>query len=328
MVSGALQESRVSSCPGVSIIIPAYNYARFLGEAVDSALAQTYPEFEVLVIDDGSTDNTAEVAARYGNRIRYVYQTNAGLSAARNAGIRAARFSCLCFLDADDVMLPEMLAKSMDAFSKMGDECALVAGMGYFMDAASQPVPWKWGDRLQPVDGYEIKARDIVLKTCFMPSSVVARRAAFERCGMFDTTLRSSEDRDMWIRIGTHYRIYFLFEYLIRIRKHSNNMSRNASRMKSNTFRVICKSYVNGVASRVNLVFWMRVLGIFYFETALTHEDEGRRTEALGYLVLSLLLCPFPLRALHLFQPRFFRLRALARFIFVSFQFRMHPARS
>src|SRR5690242_10687505 len=95
--------------PGVSVIIPAYNYARFLPQAIESALQQDYPEFEVLVVDDGSTDNTAEIAAVYSRadkRVRYLHQKNAGLPAARNTGIQHARFDFIGFLDADDAWLP------------------------------------------------------------------------------------------------------------------------------------------------------------------------------------------------------------------------------
>jgi glycosyltransferase involved in cell wall biosynthesis len=111
-----------SSSPGVSVVIPAYNYARYLPIAIDSVLKQDYPHYEIIVVDDGSTDNTAEVVAGYGNKVRYIHQKNAGLPAARNTGIKAAGFDFVGFLDADDQWLPEMLGTAMGKFGELPKE--------------------------------------------------------------------------------------------------------------------------------------------------------------------------------------------------------------
>jgi len=100
---------KLSVVPKVSIIIPTYNYAHFITEAIQSVLSQTFQDFEVIVVDDGSTDNTREVLAQFGNKIRYIYQENRGLSAARNTGILNSSGQYLCFLDSDDSLLPEKL---------------------------------------------------------------------------------------------------------------------------------------------------------------------------------------------------------------------------
>src|ERR687898_3616338 len=102
------EDSQVEAAPLVSVVIPCYNQARFLGEAIESVLAQSYPHFEVIVVDDGSTDNTSEVAASYAG-VRYIRQENQGLAGARNAGIRRSRGSYLVFLDADDRLLADAL---------------------------------------------------------------------------------------------------------------------------------------------------------------------------------------------------------------------------
>src|SRR5918997_500688 len=106
----------------VSVVIPCYNQAHFLGEAIESVLSQTYPHFEVVVVDDGSTDNTQEVAARYPG-VRYIRQENQGLAGARNAGIRRSNGSFLVFLDADDRLLPRALEAGLKAL-KEHPECA------------------------------------------------------------------------------------------------------------------------------------------------------------------------------------------------------------
>src|ERR671912_965329 len=109
----------------VSVVIPCYNQAHFLGEAIESVLSQTYPHFEIVVVDDGSTDNTQEVAARYPG-VRYIRQENQGLAGARNAGIRRSNGSYLVFLDADDRLLPEALEVGLEHLNAH-PECAFVS---------------------------------------------------------------------------------------------------------------------------------------------------------------------------------------------------------
>ena len=299
--------------PGVSVIIPAYNYGRFLSDAIDSALAQTYSNFEVIVINDGSTDNTPDVAARYGSKIRYLRQDNAGLPAARNSGIKAARHPFVAFLDADDVWEPEMLASAMRCFSELDESVGLIACASVRTDAEGRVIASK---RFASFDNCEIKARDLLLKNRFMPSAVVAKRAAFHTCGLFDTSLRSSEDRDMWIRIATKYRVNFHGKTLVRIRKHGSNMSRHADRMKRNMRRVICKAFHSRVVPRANVFFWLRVLAFNFFEVGWMHYDEGAHGKAVFDMLRSMLLWPMFLNPTQrLNEPRFFRARALIRFL-------------
>jgi glycosyltransferase involved in cell wall biosynthesis len=302
----------MSAPPGVSVVIPAYNYARFLPRAIESALTQSHSPFEIIVVDDGSTDDTQAVVARYtGPRVRCVHQQNAGLSAARNTGIREARFPYVAFLDADDEWRPDFLAACIAAFQKLGGEFGIVACGAERIDAAGAPLDTKTFS----LDGdFEITARDLIVRTRFMPSAVVARRDIFQRCGFFDTTLRSSEDRDMWIRAAARWRIHFIGKILVRVRKHSANMSRNAGRMKQNIRRVLAKAFQNRAVPRWDAPFWLRVLAVHFFQIAWTHYEEGRRVTAIRYVVTSLLLWPFFLHPRALNEPALFRLRALARF--------------
>jgi len=124
----------------VSVVIPAYNQSQYLAAAIRSALAQTYEDIEVLVVDDGSTDDTRRVATSFDDsRVRYIYQNNAGLAAARNTGIRHARGSVLTFLDSDDLFLPEKLALlcgTLDANPRLG----MVAGQAILIDELGEPL--------------------------------------------------------------------------------------------------------------------------------------------------------------------------------------------
>ena len=301
-----------SSLPGVSVVIPAYNYARYLPRALDSALAQEYKNVEVIVVDDGSTDNTAEVVAAYGDRVRYIYQKNAGLPAARNTGIKAAGFEYVGFLDADDEWLPSMLARAIEAFQSLPAEYGIVASHISHIGPDNQPLAAK---TIYPTEPREITCRDIILKTRFSPSAVVARRSVFDECGFFDETLRSSEDRDMWIRITAKRRAYLHGERLTLIRRHPNNMSKHADRMKANVRKVIGKAYTASLVPHSQRLFWMRVFSFYFFQNAWRFRDEGRRLDALREMIWSVLLWPCFFAPEQLNEPVCFRARALVRFL-------------
>ncbi len=298
--------------PGISVVIPAYNYAHFLPKAIDSVLEQTYRNYEIVVVDDGSTDNTAAVVAAYGNRVRYIYKKNAGLPAARNTGIKAARFEFVGFLDADDEWLPNRLQDAMDRFATLPEEYAIMACRSVLINAEGSGVHRK---SLLPEGVFEVGCGDILLKTRFSPSSVIARRSAFESCGYFDESLRSSEDREMWIRITSRFKALLNGERLIRARRHSSNMSSHADRMTQNTRRVLRRSFAIGHVSKAKIFFWMQVFSFNHFETAWMFWSEGRRAEACREMVFSILLWPFFLHPNRLNEPHLFRARALARFI-------------
>ncbi|MBI3987306.1 MAG: glycosyltransferase family 2 protein [Lentisphaerae bacterium] len=306
--------SSASDTPGVSAIIPAFNYARYLPLAVESVLAQDYPAFELIVVDDGSTDNTRAVLQPYEGRIRYRYQANAGLSAARNAGIRDARFPYVAFLDADDLWRPGLLKTLMARFLASPADTGLVACHSQRIDSEGRPMPNKPFIRLQG-EVQELFAEDLLLKTRFGSSGLVVARAAFDECGLFDTSLRSSEDRDMWIRIAARRRIFLLTSPLALVRRHPTNMSKDPDRMKSFTGRVLQQAYRRGVVPRRRWFFWMRAFAYWHHEAAWTYYDVRRYGKALGELALSLGWCPFFRQAWRVDEPALFRLRALARFL-------------
>lgn len=300
-----------STPPGVSVVIPAYNYARFLPVAVESCLKQDYPNFEVVVIDDGSKDNTREVMAKYGPPVRYVYQANAGLSAARNSGIREARFDIVAFLDADDLLLPTHLSDSMAALAKLPPEYALI-GCDYApIDVDGKPLAHTVHTAVVPG---EVHLKDILMRTRFSPTGAVAKKEVFTQVGGFDTALRSTEDRDMWIRIAAKRRVWHVGKVLIEIRKHGSNMSNNADRMKNNMAAVLKKSYDAGVVPRSHFWFWLQVLSYWRFQTSLIYNGIRQPARAYRDLLFSVLLWPFFLDPAAHGNPLLFRARAFVRF--------------
>jgi GT2 family glycosyltransferase len=216
----------VTTRPVVSVIIPAYNHGRFIEEALESALTQTYRDLEVIVVDDGSTDDTRERVARFGNRLGYVYQANAGSAAARNLGIRRSRGAYVAFLDADDIWLPGKVERCVEALEQ--DPRAGVAYHWWsFIDEAGRPLPRMFspayeGDVLAP----------LLLGWFVGPPMAVVRRSCLEQVGLFDESLRQAEDYDLFLRLAlAGYRYVSVPEMLVRCRWHSANVRTNSAEM-------------------------------------------------------------------------------------------------
>lgn len=217
--------------PGlVSVIIPAYNAAGFLPDAINSALAQRYPHLEIIVVDDGSKDNPAEVAARFQGAVHYVRQENAGPAAARNRGIRMAGGEFLAFLDADDLWPADKLEIQMARLA-LDPALDVIAGRIQYvrLDGAAE-LALRFEDDRNTVTHVHL-------------GSAVFRRRAFERVGFFDETLRFSEDQDWYLRAREEaLSILVLREITLLYRLHSSNMTRNATGQQLGLARVLKKS--------------------------------------------------------------------------------------
>ena len=227
----------------VSVVIPTYNYAHFLIGAVESALAQTYPDREVIVVDDGSTDDTRDRLAPFEGRIRYIYQENQGLSAARNTGIRAARGALVAFLDSDDLWHPEKLAVQARYLDEH-PEVALLASDHLDMHTSEVGgVDWPRLDGSRAIEAHAVSFEDLVVGSRFGACGVVARKWCFDEVGFFDETLRSAEDVDMWIRIASRFPVAKLEFPLWVYRHHGTSMHRATARMELNTLKMIAKVF-------------------------------------------------------------------------------------
>ncbi|MBI5650359.1 MAG: glycosyltransferase [Chloroflexi bacterium] len=222
----------------ISVIIPCYNHAHYLGEAIQSARAQTYREVEIIVVDDGSTDHTAQVAAAFGESVRYIYQANAGLAAARNAGIRASTGEYIALLDADDLWHPEFLqtlAAILDRDPALG---AVYCG-SRFINARGEVLP-QVITRTVPANALHDA---LTGGEFFPPCAVLTRKSVFQRVGFFDETLSASEDWDMWLRVAAQFPFAGISNVLALYRMHGNNMSRDLTRMLDSQLQVACKHF-------------------------------------------------------------------------------------
>src|SRR5262249_47608813 len=217
----------------VSVVIPCYRQAHFLPEAIESALRQTYPDVEIIVVDDGSPDDTSIVAARYAN-VRCVRQPNRGLPAARNAGLAASAGEYVVFLDADDRLTVDALQLGVRELARDRD-CAFVAGNQELIDENGTLVP------VPPRRPITANHYCELLKENFIwcPANVIYRRSVFDEVGAFDTSLAASEDYDLYLRIARRFPVRTHDRIVARYRVHRASMSTNSIRMLRSTLKVL-----------------------------------------------------------------------------------------
>lgn len=222
----------------VSIIIPAYNSMKFLPETLASVWQQTFTDFEVLIIDDGSLDDIKEWVSQIDDaRLKLVCQANQGASAARNNGIRAARGEYIAFLDADDLWMPTKLETHVSYLDKNPD-VGLVYSWTAITDAQGKPT----GRVMKPTDEGDI-LRKILVRNIVVCPSVVVRRCCFDEVGFFIDSLRFNEDWEMWIRIASQYHFAVIKETLVYYRQHANNTSKKWQSMQEGYKFVIEKTF-------------------------------------------------------------------------------------
>jgi len=224
----------------VSVIIPAYNMARYIGETLNSVFAQSYPNFEVIVVNDGSPDTPEleQALQPYRDRIVYLTQENRGLSGARNTGIRAAKGNLVALLDADDIWLPSYLAEQTKYLRENPNKDLVYCDAEFFGEGIT---PGQYYMQANPNSG-EATAEAIISKRCTVFVSVTARTAVLKDVG-FDESLRSCEDFDCWIRMtAAGYKIGYQRKVLARYRRHAASLSANPTRMAEFNLKVLNKA--------------------------------------------------------------------------------------
>jgi glycosyltransferase involved in cell wall biosynthesis len=226
--------------PQVSVIIPAYNRADMIGDAIQSVLDQTYADWELIVVDDGSEDNTADVIAGYDDpRISYIYQDNRKLPGARNTGIRAASGPYVAFLDSDDLFLPHKLEWQVAALDAQ-PELGLIAGGHVEVDKQlhilREVQPWHG----QPT----LELTDWLVGCPFCPSSPLIRREWLFKANLFDEAMQRIEDWDLWLRMSRiGCKMAWLHKPVCYYRFHGGNMVRDVHLMKAGMVRMLDKFY-------------------------------------------------------------------------------------
>ena len=228
--------------PLVSAVIPTYNYGRYLSRAVDSVLGQTHAPIECIVVDDGSTDDTLSVLARYRDRIRVITQLNSGAPAAKNTGIRTATGDFIALLDADDWWEPQKIERQLRVFGQNPGLGAVGCGVRQ-VDRLGRELLLEI--RPQPVSQWQRNLRAIATRNLWVggsQSGILARKTVFDEIGPFDESLGAAEDWDMWMRLVARYSIYNLGDILVNIERHGAGVFRNARRAEENQWRVYRKA--------------------------------------------------------------------------------------
>ncbi len=222
----------------VSVVIPAYNGAKFLGTAIDSALAQTWTDQEIIVVDDGSNDDTGQVVARYGNAVRYLWQKNAGTSVTRNRGIAEAQGEYIAFLDQDDWWAPNKLELQVAAL-EANPEAALVytdfethRSDGSIVNSYLKSRPRAHGWVLD----------QLLQSNMILPSTVLARRAALLEAGGFDPAIRYTEDIDLWLRMAARWQFTVIPRVLAYRKEGDHNFGRDQTNNSRNVLRALEKA--------------------------------------------------------------------------------------
>jgi glycosyltransferase involved in cell wall biosynthesis len=288
--------------PLVSVIIPAYNAAALLGETLDSVLGQTYPNLEIIVVDDGSTDATPQVLESYGDRILVLRQTNAGQAAARNHGAREAHGELLAFLDHDDLWDPDktacqvaLLDRFPEALAVYCDHRAIDAQGNLLSSSGALHYPRSSGEML----------RAMLLSCCIVtPGLVLLRRRAFDSSGGFDESklMRGHEDHGLWLRLATQGSFIYSPDTLVSYRRHKQQATgqklweMTLSRAKLHNLMAIRDAVRASPDKDVKRLFaW--VLEETHISAAWAARQAGDHAEALSIAAAVLAQRPTSLRA-------------------------------
>ena len=272
----------------ISVIIPSYNHATYIAEAIQSVLRQTVPAQEVIVVDDGSTDQTREVVAQFPAPVRYIYQPNRGLSAARNTGIQASMSKWVAFLDADDWWLPEKIRLQTEALERNPSAVLVYCSVWLqrpdgkrIYNSACDP------SRLWPRIRYQNC-------TTGSGSAVLVRKDVVVEAGGFNENLTACEDWDLWVRLALRYPFASVREPVVVGRQHDSSMSTAYERMLANMEKIMEGTLLQGLSGWQRFFWRRRIRSAELFRAALSARAADLHMER-NLLRKSLLQWPSPL---------------------------------
>ena len=231
----------------ISVVIPVFNSAAFVGEALDSVLSQTVPVTQIIVVDDGSTDSTRRIVAGYP-QVQWIGQKHQGASAARNSGIRRAQSELVAFMDSDDLWCLDKIEKQLTAFSLHPSAAFSFSTLASFYTRDNVVIcnePYMPKELRAWLDGKSIdeggvfgNVYQLLLRAnCVLTSSVVARRDALIEVGLFDESMRHGEDQDLWLRLAHRWPALFITETITKYRVHSSALSGSWEKRQGLFFR-------------------------------------------------------------------------------------------
>ena len=269
--------------PLVSVVIPAYNAQAFLERAVRSVLAQTYAPVEIIVVDDGSRDDTRRIAESFGEPVRCLSLTQSGPAAARNAGIEQSTGPFVAFLDADDEWLPERLEKTIQPMlENPGIGLCYCRSLVRYEDGSEEPRLTEDIRRRVPWGVYPPP------RAC-TPASTF-RRECFDRCGLFDTAMLCREDHDLFIRVGEQFDVLEVPEELVRVyaRRDSYSRTKNEDLFIEMSLRMVCKALSRGYSGAAR----EGALAQAYLAAGVRHHAQLREGRAFHFFCIAFVLKP------------------------------------
>ncbi len=253
----------------VSIIIPLYNGEKYIGECLDSIFKQNYTNFEIIIVDDGSTDSSLQIIAKYkSQKIKIFQQNNGDVSNARNNGIKYSAGELIAFIDQDDLWLPEKLKKQVKLFEENLNTDLIFCDIIKFSNS---------GKKHHAKDKHQIALSlnetnlfsKLIVKNVLMPSAVIVRKDSFIEAGMFDPTFKTCGDYEMWLRMAVQRRKFvYLPEALTLYRVHENNASKNAKLMFLDRIKAVEQAFKIMEINDVNKEFEKTGLASAYMQGA------------------------------------------------------------
>ena len=270
--------------PKVSVIIPTFNRACWLKEAIESVFSQSFTDYELIVVDDGSTDDTREMCAQYGDKVRYLFQKNQGSPAARNYGISRARGKYIALLDDDDLWLPDRLKMQVEVMGQ-DPKLAFVCSSAYAIDEHHN-ILRQFG---LGVSADMCDFEHLILGNFVLHLTVLVRKDIVLEMGGYDHNLKSIQDFDLWIRVAKKHPFVYLKEPLAYYRIHANNISNNLEQALADHVRLLNKKEIVG-----NLSFFKlnRIRARYFLGFANSFAKDKQFNRAKICILRALMLSP------------------------------------
>ncbi|MFQ3549529.1 MAG: glycosyltransferase [Armatimonadota bacterium] len=235
--------------PFVSVILPVYNGEEYISEAIESVINQTYKNFELIIVDDGSNDNTAKIIDKYlcNDNVKYIYKNNGGVSSALNTGIINAVGKWVAFIGMDDIWLPEKLSRQIEVIRRFNDLSIVEIGTIAFDNNGDQQY---WSYKTQIQSGKKLLSK-ILKGNIFCASSIIVKKDELINAGLFSENLTSCEDYYMWFKLlYNDLKVAFIQDYQVRYRLRSNSLSHNIEDLQKH---YLCKLKILDIISTYKL---------------------------------------------------------------------------
>lgn len=285
--------------PKISVILTTYNGSSrgYLSSSIETVLSQSYQNFELLIIDDGSTDNTETTCSSYlvDSRVRYMFQKNAGLAAARNTGIKASSAELICFIDDDDRWKTKKLERQISfvhTHLRNVHNWGLIFTWTELIDEKGEIIGYRGHG-----EGGFLYRRMLFGNTVDSPSSVLVKRKVFDRVGLFDEFYRRCQDWDMWLRISKYYQIFPIKEYLVQYREHKDRLSSDNKEVFYYENAVLKKA----LCTAPDNIDRQKVYASCYVNRSLAHFSHGEYRDFRKMLRQGVRLSPKVVKLEHIF---------------------------